>query len=241
MTKEDISKGTSFKDESTRTDTLDSIGSEVPRDLVGEIAKGCTLTRRTVVQILKKMTDEKFDLYKSNPEIFIQRIIGLINEQKATMIVSHISYSKTEGKFDNDIFTVSKPEADFEKAFPAEKHILDYVFTDGIAEKSVERRFVENLDIDEDVCVYAKLPTAFHIPTPVGNYTPDWAIAFNEDTVKHVYFVAETKGSMSSMQLRAIEKAKTECAEKLFNNISTIDVKYSIVSDYEDLLRIVKG
>ena len=187
------------------------------------------------------MTDEKFNLYKLNPEMFIQKMIELINEQKATIIVSHISYSKTDGQFDNDIFTVSKPETDFEKAFHAEKHILDYVFTDGIAEKSVERKFVENLDIDEDVCVYAKLPTAFYIPTPVGNYTPDWAIAFNEGTVKHIYFIAETKGSMSSMQLRAIEKAKTECAEKLFDNISTIDVKYSVVSDYEELLKIVKG
>lgn len=241
MTKDDVSKGTSFTDRSTRTDTLDSIGSEVPRDLVGEIAKGSTLTRRTVVKILKNMTDEKFNLYKLNPEMFIQKMIELINEQKATIIVSHISYSKTDGQFDNDIFTVSKPETDFEKAFHAEKHILDYVFTDGIAEKSVERKFVENLDIDEDVCVYAKLPTAFYIPTPVGNYTPDWAIAFNEGTVKHIYFIAETKGSMSSMQLRAIEKAKTECAEKLFDNISTIDVKYSVVSDYEELLKIVKG
>lgn len=241
ITVRDLVKGSSFVGESIRTNSLKEVNSRVLHDLVGEIASECTLTRRTIVNILKGIRDEKFQMYVQNPESFIQKVIGIINEQKATTIIDHISYNKTEDKFDNNIFTISKPESDFENVFPAIKHISDYVFTDGLAEKSVERRFVEKLDISEEVCVYAKLPTSFHIPTPVGNYTPDWAIAFNEGAVKHVYFIAETKGSMSSLQLRPIEKAKTECAEKLFENISTIDVKYSIVDSYEELLKIVKG
>ena len=132
------------------------------------------------------------------------------------MIVEHISYDQIEGKYDSSIFTAEK-HASFDKAYKAEKHIQDYVFTDGIAEKSVERRFAEELDGAKEVCVYAKLPKGFAIPTPVGNYSPDWAIAFYEGTVKHIYFIAETKGTMESLELRPIEKAKISCARKLFN------------------------
>lgn len=121
----------------------------------------------------------------------------------------------------------------------AKKAIQDYVFTDGSAEKSIERKFVEDLDTAEEVCVYAKLPEGFHIPTPVGNYSPDWAIAFNEGTVKHIYFIAETKGTMESLNLRPIEQAKISCAKKLFNEISTSNVKYHDVDSYQTLLTIM--
>ena len=126
-----------------------------------------------------------------------------------------------------------------QKAFKAQKAIQDFVFTDGSAEKSIERRFAEDLDAADEVCVYAKLPRGFHIPTPVGNYSPDWAIAFNEGSVKHIFFVAETKGTMESMNLRPIEQAKISCAKKLFNEISTSNVKYHDVDSYQNLLNII--
>ncbi len=127
----------------------------------------------------------------------------------------------------------------FDKAFAAEKAIQDYVFMDGTAEQSVERRFAQDLDKADEVCVYAKLPKGFAIPTPVGNYSPDWAIAFYEGTVKHIFFIAETKGSMESFDLRRIEEAKISCAKKLFNNISTSNIRYDAVDSYEKLLGIV--
>lgn len=119
------------------------------------------------------------------------------------------------------------------------KEIQDYVFTDGTAEQSVERRFVQNLDSSEEVCVYAKLPKGFHIPTPVGNYSPDWAIVFYEGKVKHIFFIAETKGTMESLNLRPIERAKIDCAKKLFNDISTSNVRYDAVDSYAELLNKV--
>ena len=122
-----------------------------------------------------------------------------------------------------------------------DQYIQDYVFTDGYAEKSVERRFAEDMDSAEEVCVYAKLPRGFHIPTPVGNYSPDWAIAFHEGTVKHIFFIAETKGTMSSLSLRPIEKAKILCAKKLFNEISTENIKYHDVENYQNLLSVMKS
>lgn len=149
-----------------------------------------------------------------------------------------ISYVQLEDKYDSGIFTAQKRTA-INKAFRAEKHIQPYVFTDGNAAKSVERQFAEALDGAAEVCAYAKLPKTYVIPTPVGNYSPDWAIAFKEGTVKHVFVVAETKGTMESLQLRPIEQAKIMCARKLFNEISTDNVVYHDVDSYQSLLNIL--
>lgn len=180
------------------------------------------------------------DMFKNNPEEFISKVIRLINEQKATMIVEHISYDTIEGEYDSAIFTAEKNTQSFDKAFLAKKAIQDYVFTDGSAEKSIERKFAEDLDAAEEVCVYAKLPRTFQIPTPVGNYSPDWAIAFYEGTVKHIFFIAETKGTMESLELRPIEQAKISCAKKLFNEMSNSKVVYHDVDSYQSLLDIIE-
>lgn len=235
-------RGTAFNIAKTKTQTLQHAeSSQIKYDLIGKIASGTALTRRTVAAILKGLPLDKLYMFKNNPEEFISKVTKLIKEQKATMIVEHISYDKVEGKYDSTIFTAEKNSQSIEKAFKAKKHIQDYVFTDGTAEKSVERRFAEDLDTATEVCVYAKLPKGFSIPTPVGNYSPDWAIAFNEGSVKHIYFIAETKGTMESLQLRPIEQAKISCAKKLFNEISTSKVKYHDVDSYQSLLNIMNG
>ena len=205
--------------------------STVKYDLVGDIAKGANLTRRTVVRILKGIKESKLYLFKNNPEEFIRKTISIIKEQKSTMIVEAIHYNMTEGKYDSDIFTV-KSKMDFDRAYEAKKHVTDYVFSDSKG----ERQFAEALDEANEVVVYAKFPRSFQIPTPVGNYAPDWAIAMKRNDVKHIFFIAETKGSMSSMDLSAVEKAKIDCAEKLFNSISTANVRYHKVATYQDLI-----
>ena len=211
--------------------------STVKYDLVGEIAKGATLTRRTVVEILKKLSPAKLAMFQNNPEEFIRNVVKLIKEQKATMIVDHISYNLIEGGYDSTIFTQEKHSQSFSKAYSSKKHIMDYVFSDSDG----ERKFASALDGASEVCVYAKLPRSFQIPTPVGNYAPDWAIAFNKGTVKHIFFIAETKGSLESMELRGVEKAKIACAKKLFNDASTSGVRYGAISKYEELLDIIQG
>ena len=234
-----IKSGDSFKGAKSDTTALKHFEtSQIKYDLIGKVAEATVLTRRTVAAILKGIRKDKFDMYKNNPEEFISKVTRLIKEQKATMIVDHISYDQLEGKYDSEIFTAEK-HTTIDKAFKAEKHIQPYVFTDGNADKSVERKFAEDLDGAAEVCVYAKLPKGFSIPTPVGNYSPDWAIAFNEGTVKHIFFVAETKGTMESMQLRPIEKAKIMCARRLFNEISTDNVVYHDVDSYQSLLNIM--
>ena len=225
-------------EQSTSRKTLREVStSNVPYDLVGDIARGATLTRKTVVRILKDILPARLLLFKNNPEEFIRNVVKLIKEQKATMIVEHISYNQTEHTYDTDIFTQEKTRQTVDKAYPAKKHILDYVFTDSKG----ERKFAEDLDKAEEVCVYARLPRTFKIPTPVGNYAPDWAIAFNDKAgVKHIFFIAETKGSMNSMQLKGIEKAKIKCAKKLFNEISTSKVRYHEVDSYDNLLEVME-
>lgn len=238
----EVERGDSFVREASGTYNLKhAVASQIKYDLIGKIAEGTTLTRRTVAAILQGIRPDKFYMFRSNPEEFISKATKLIKEQKATMIVEHISYDYIEGEYDSTIFTAEKSTQSFDKAFLAKKAIQDYVFTDGFAEKSIERKFAEDLDSAEEVCVYAKLPRTFQIPTPVGNYSPDWAIAFYEGTVKHIFFVAETKGTMESLNLRPIEQAKIACAKKLFNEMSTSKVRYHDVNSYQSLLNVMES
>ena len=231
----------SFEVLETKTQVLDHASiSQVEYDLVGKIAEETVLTRGTIVKILKGIEERTFQMFKDNPEEFITKVTRLINSQKATMVVDHITYNRTENKYDSSIFTAGSKNKNIKNALKTNKHIQDYVFVDGISEDSVESRFAKSIDRADEVVVYAKLPKGFAIPTPVGNYTPDWAIAFKEGAVKHVYFIAETKGSLDSMELRNIEKAKIDCAKSLFNNISTDNLRYDHVTDYQSLLNIVK-
>lgn len=235
-----VREGSSFQDTKSKTTVLKQTHtSQVPYDLIGKIAEGTVLTRRTVAAILQGIRVDNFAMYKNNPEEFIAKVIRLIKEQKATMIVEHITYDTIEGSYDSSIFTAAKSSLTMDKAYRAQKAIQDYVFTDGTAEKSIERRFAESLDGADEVFIYAKLPKGFYIPTPVGHYSPDWAIVFHEEKVKHIYFVAETKGTMESLNLRPIEKAKIDCAKKLFSRLSNGLVTYDHVDSFQELLNKV--
>ena len=238
MSKEDIEKSQSFKNAKTKSDTIQSFASEsIEYDLIGKIREKTQLTRKTVAEILKGIDQTKFMMFKINPEEFIKKVGNIINEQKSTMIVQHVTYNKTlEEPFDSTIFTQEKSKAEFLKAYKAQKNVQDYVFEDSKG----ERKFAEELDNADEVIVYAKLPKGFYIPTPVGNYSPDWAISFDKDKVKHVYFIAETKGSLDNLQLRKIESAKIDCAAKLFEKMSGNNVVYGKVTKYQDLLNILK-
>ncbi|VVP39337.1 hypothetical protein PS850_04819 [Pseudomonas fluorescens] len=234
---DEMNSASAFKiTESSTEKYTHSVHSAVKYDLIGNLAEATQLTRSTIAGILKRLNVAVFSQYKTNPEDFIARASALINEQKATAIVEHIAYDPVDETHSSDIFTAEKPRDDFSKAFEAKHHVYDYVFTDS----NIERKFVQELDASTEVAVYAKLPKSFFIPTPVGNYNPDWAIAFQEGKVKHVYFVAETKGSMSSLELRDIEKSKIACARKFFAKITSDQVRYQVVDGYGALMELVK-
>lgn len=242
VTADALKSGDGFKvDKTTIEYNKQSVHSAVKYDLIGKIAEGTQLTRRTTADILKEINVAVFAQFRTNPESFIAEAVRLINEQKATMIIEHLAYDPVEDKFDIDIFTAGQTKQDFSKAGDKlKRHIYDYVITDS----GIERKFVETLDTCTEVVVYAKLPRGFLIPTPVGDYNPDWAISFKEGAVKHIYFVAETKGSMSTMQLTKIEETKIECARKFFDEINRKyapeNVKYDVVNSFGKLMELVK-
>lgn len=236
-TYDELRQGQAFKLQETETGALSaSVQSTVKYDLIGKLAEQTKLTRRTVGGILQGINVTVFSQYRMNPEDFMLKAARLINEQKATVIVEHLAYNPVEQSHTLDIFTQEKPKEDYSKAVKTGRHIYDYVFTDS----ANEREFVRELDTGTDVVVYAKLPRTFFIPTPVGDYNPDWAIAFQQGTVKHVYFIAETKGSLSSMDLRKIEECKIDCARKFFSKITSDQVKYDVVNSYAKLMELVK-
>jgi type III restriction enzyme len=236
-----IKSGSGFEVHETRTEQSNkSIQSKVKYDLIGKIAGNTQLTRKTISDILSQLQKPVFGQFRTNPECFISESSRLVNEQKATAIIEHLKYDPIDEKYDVDIFTNEQAKQDFSKADKKlNKHIYDYVITDS----KVERAFVNELDTSAEIVLYAKLPRGFAIPTPVGNYNPDWAISFKEGSVKHIYFVAETKGTMSSMELREIEKTKINCAKKFFSEINrSVNLKhvtYDVVDSYGKLMEIV--
>lgn len=240
LSDQQLKAGEGFALTSSATERGGSIHSLVKYDLLGKVGENTELTRKTVANILTGIQPAVFDQFKENPEHFISEASRIIAEQKATMVIERLTYDGLSERYDVDIFTANQTAQDFSKASAKLKnHIYDYVVTDS----DIERRFADDLDASSEVVVYAKLPRGFLIPTPVGDYNPDWAIAFKQGGVKHIYFVAETKGSMSSLKLRETETTKIACARKFFDEISAgiaaDRVKYDVVTSYSGLMDIV--
>jgi type III restriction enzyme len=237
LSRDDLDAQGQFKVRRTAQEKVDTGAvTGVTYDLLGEVAAQASITRRTAAAILAKIHPAKFALYAKNPEEFIAKVAKLIVSEKATMVVDHVEYHAIDDEYDTTIFTERMPR-NASSAMSVKKGIQDYVFPDSDGEAG----FAHDLDAADEVEVYAKLPRTFAIPTPVGNYAPDWAIAFKQGTVQHVYFVAETKGTLDTLELRGVEEAKIACAKKLFNEANTSDVRYHEVTNYGDLLALVNG
>jgi len=242
ITDSQLKQGDNFKIQNTSTEVHNaSIYSSVKYDLLGKLSENVCLTRATLATILNGIEKAIFAQFNQNPEHFISEASRLINEQKATIIIERLSYDEIEGRHDVSIFTADQTKKDFTKATEKLKnHIYDYAITDS----NIERKFVQDLDVSSEVIVYAKLPRGFLIPTPVGDYNPDWAISFKEGSVKYVYFIAETKGTMSSMSITQLEQTKIDCAEKFFEKINQKigkdKVKYKVIDNYDSLMSIIK-
>ncbi len=235
--KDALMSGTAFEQEKNSSyGRKVAAGSRVKYDLIGKLVEETKLTRKAAVRILKGIRPDVFRQFQDNPEEFILKAAALINDEKATVIVNHITYNVLDDHYDNRIFTEPTMKGRLgANAMKTKKHIYDHLLYDSDKEKE----FADELDTSSQVAVYVKLPSGFYISTPVGHYNPDWAIAFYEGNVKHIYFVAETKGSMRSMDLRPIEQAKIKCAKEHFRALSRDDVRYDVVDSYEALLNKV--
>lgn len=237
QSKEELVSGSAFvKDKSDRYSFSTIANANVKYDLIGKLVDETGLTRKALVAILKGIQPAVFNQFKENPEEFIVKAAALINDEKATAVIEHITYDVLEDHYGTNVFTAPTIKGRLgENAMKVKKHLYDHIVYDSTG----EREFAANLDTSTDVAVYVKLPDGFYISTPVGRYNPDWAIAFYEGSVKHIYFVAETKGSMSSMQLRQIEQSKIQCAREHFKAISGEKVVYDVVDSYKSLLEKV--
>lgn len=237
QSKEQLLQGNAIRQRKADQDKADrSVLGGVRYDLLGKLVDETGLTRATIAAILEGMAPQKFAMFKLNPEEFIIKAGKLINNEKATAIIQHITYNKLNEVYDIDIFTATALRGKVgQNAMPVDRSIYDYLIYDSDGEK----KFASQLDINEKVALYWKLPKSFFISTPVGKYSPDWAIAFHEEQVKHIYFVAETKGSNDTLELRGVEQAKIECAKAHFAAISNSSVTYEVVSTFEQLLELV--
>lgn len=235
--KEELVSGTSFvKEESASYGHTITASTNVKYDLIGKLVEETGLTRKAVIQILKGIQPSVFNQFKDNPEEFIIKAATLINDEKATAIIEHITYDVMDDHYGTEVFTDPTIKGRLGvNAMKTKKHLYDHIVYDS----SNEQKFATELDTNTNVAVYVKLPDGFYISTPVGHYNPDWAIAFYEGTVKHIYFVAETKGSMNSMQLRLIEESKIHCAREHFKAISNGEVVYDVVDSYQSLMDLV--
>ena len=238
--KADLLSGESFVLQDNGVKTIDneiSVNRGVKYDLVGKLVEATGLTRKTIIQILKGLNTDIFNKFQNNPEEFILKAAELINDEKAVTVVAHITYNAINDRYDTDIFTepIIKGKLN-SNAVKVNRHLYDYLIYDSTNEKI----FANKLDTATEVAVYVKLPRGFYISTPLGRYNPDWAIAFYEGTVKHIYFVAETKADMNPSQLRLSEQSKIDCAKEHFKAICGDNVIYDVVDSYETLLAIVR-
>ena len=232
--KEELEEGRAMQVGTTRNVKVnEAVASGVRYDLVGELVQRTGLKRSTIAAILTGIKSETFGMYRKNPEEFIIRASNIINEQKAIAVIEHITYHKMNQEYDVSIFSEQELRGRIGiDAIQSEKSLYDLVVIDS---QGVEKHFAEQLEQQDAVEVYTKLPRGFYINTPVGKYNPDWAIVFREGEVKHIYFVAETKGSEDITQLRAVEHAKIECASRHFASISDSKLKFGVVKNYETL------
>ena len=216
----------------------EAVSGSVTYDLVGELVQATGLTRRTIVAVLQGIKPATFHQFKMNPEEFIIKAGRIINDCKAISLIQHIKYERSDNTFDTNIFEEATLRGTLGKdAIESRKSLYDLVVVDS---QGVEMSFAESLEKEDNVVVYSKLPNGFYINTPMGKYNPDWAVAFREGSVKHIYFVAETKGNdIEVSQLRRSEDAKIECARRHFAAISTGEVVYSVVKTYQDLYNAV--
>jgi len=237
----EMSKG----ETSTAFSITENISDNVKYDLIGELTKtgteGTGLTRETACEILRNIKPETFALFQTNPEEFIHKATKIIRDQKANEIIEHIEYDKTNERWDGGEIFINKDLTGTygENLIDTPRH---HVYDKLRYDSNIEKAFAEELERQEAVEVYVKLPKTFYIKTPMGNYSPDWAIAFHDNNdIKHIYFVAETKGSSMKIDLKGVELAKIECAKKHFAKISNSNYTYGVCDSYTQLLELVNS
>lgn len=212
-----------------------SVGSDRLPDVLTEVQNLTRLTRRSLARIL--VNSKRSADIRRNPRKFVEAVARIINNCRQMQIVDGVKYRRMgEGHYySQELFVSEELTAYVRNTIAASKSVHDLV----ICDSETEREFAQQLELSEMVRVYAKLPTWFKIPTPLGTYTPDWALLVQHNAEARVYFVAETKGAR--LNLRPIEKAKTELGAKHFGALKTDDqsARYMVIDNFDQLRSVL--
>ncbi|MCI8692896.1 MAG: DEAD/DEAH box helicase family protein [Lachnospiraceae bacterium] len=215
---------------------------DIKYNLVGKLVEETGLTRKAVVRILTGIAPCVFHQFHNNPEEFMTQAAGLINQEKRAAATRHIVYKALEDRYDTGLFTreIFKGRLDV-NAMKTKKHLYDHI----VYTSEAEREFVRELEESREVAAYVKLPEEFCIPTPAGQYHPDWAIAFSDGSVRHGFFVAQIRGAMGTkgpmntvmpVDTKEAGDVKIYFAKQHFKAISGEDVLCDAAEDYQDLI-----
>ncbi len=212
---------------------LDETDIELP-DLLTELQDRTQLTRRSIQRILCE--SGRLDEFKRNPQHFIEFAAQVVNRCKQQVLVDGIKYRRIgdEHYYAQELFEKKELTGYLKNMLNTEKSVYEQVLN----ESATEAKFADQLEKNDAVRVYAKLPGWFRVPTPLGSYNPDWALLAEQDEGQRLYFVVETKGSLSGSDLRGAENAKIECGKAHFNalEVGEAPAQYRIARSVDDLL-----
>ena len=215
--------------------TINETDIELP-DLLTDLQDKTHLTRRSLVEILTQSL--RLNDFKRNPQQFIDLATEAINRTKRLALVDGIRYQRIgdDHYYAQELFEKEELTGYLKNTLETQKSVYQHVVYDSAG---VERRFAEDLEANEAVKVYAKLPGWFKVPTPLGTYNPDWAVLVEIDGQEKLYFVVETKGSNWWDDLRHIEGAKIKCGEKHFAELAVgpNPAQYIKATSVDDMMR----
>lgn len=207
---------------------------ELP-DLLTELQDRTQLTRRSLVRILTE--SDRLDDFKKNPQQYIDLVADSVNRAKRMALVDGIKYQRIgdEAYYAQELFNQEELTGYLKNMLPATKAVYEYVVYDS---GGVEKGFAEDLEKNDAVKVYAKLPGWFRVPTPLGTYNPDWAVLVEVDGAEKLYFVVETKSSLFDEDLRDKESAKIKCGKAHFEALSVGEnpATYIVARNIDDLM-----
>lgn len=201
-------------------------------DLITAISDETLLTPATVNEILVR--SGRLDDFLNNPETFLERATEIIKNNRHALAIDGISYIKLDGQeyYAQEIFDTEEFIANLDRnAVKVDHSVYDYIVYDS---SSIERPFAVALDNDPDVKMFFKIPNRFKIETPIGTYNPDWAVYLTKNGEEKLYFVLETKGSTSFMDLRTREQLKIHCGKKHFEALDN-GIELQVATDWNEL------
>ena len=201
-------------------------------DLITAISDETLLTPATVNEILVR--SGRLDDFLNNPETFLERATEIIKNNRHALAIDGISYIKLDGQeyYAQEIFDTEEFIANLDRnAVKVDHSVYDYIVYDS---SSIERPFAVALDNDPDVKMFFKIPNRFKIETPIGTYNPDWAVYLTKNGEEKLYFVLETKGSTSFMDLRTREQLKIHCGKKHFETLDN-GIELQVATDWNEL------